>query len=44
MKLSPTEIFEGKKIFFTSGKNYIGRNAEITMLHQPIIGLCNVSD
>ena len=26
------------------GRSYMGRNAEITMLHQPIIGLCNVSD
>jgi hypothetical protein len=25
-------------------RSYQGRNAEITMLHQPIIGLCNVSD
>jgi hypothetical protein len=26
------------------GRSYMGRNAEITMLHQPIIGLCNVTD
>ena len=25
-------------------RSYMGRNAEITMLHQPVIGLCNVSD
>lgn len=25
-------------------KSYMGRSAEITMLHQPMIGLCNVSD
>ena len=25
-------------------RSYMGRNAEITMLHQPIIGLCNVTD
>ena len=26
------------------GRSYMGRNAEITMLHQPIIGLCSVTD
>ncbi|MDQ3747571.1 MAG: nickel-dependent lactate racemase [Acidobacteriota bacterium] len=25
-------------------RSFMGRNAEITMLHQPIIGLCNVTD
>lgn len=25
-------------------RSYMGRNAEITMLHQPMIGLCNVTD
>ena len=25
-------------------RSYMGRNAEITMLHQPVIGLCNVTD
>ncbi len=25
-------------------RSYMGRSAEITMLHQPIIGLCNVTD
>jgi hypothetical protein len=25
-------------------RSYMGRSAEITMLHQPVIGLCNVSD
>jgi hypothetical protein len=25
-------------------RSYMGRGAEITMLHQPMIGLCNVSD
>jgi len=25
-------------------RSYMGRNAEITMLHQPIIGLCIVTD
>jgi lactate racemase len=24
-------------------RSYMGRNAEITMLHQPVIGLCNVT-
>ena len=26
------------------GRSYMGRNAEITMLHQPMIGLCSVTD
>jgi hypothetical protein len=25
-------------------RSYMGRNAEITMLHQPVIELCNVTD
>jgi hypothetical protein len=40
MKLSPTEIFKGKKIFFIGGTGFVGK----VMLHQPVIGLCNVTD
>ena len=43
MKLLPTEILINKDIFFISGTDFVGR-ITLSMLHQPIIGLCNVTD
>jgi long-chain acyl-CoA synthetase len=33
MKLSPTEIFEGKKIFFIGGTGFVGKVTLSMLLH-----------
>ena len=48
-KLSVREMFgweraENLTSEIAMARSSMGRNAEITMLHQPIIGLCNVTD